>query len=229
MILDDIKDKVLSESRAISERIQETSTYSQLKDNFENLTPAKQKIVKVFTVVLVLLLVLMVPYSYYTSSSSYETVFLEKRAIIRELLKVTRESKEAPDLSVPPALDILKGAIENKIKAQNLIPEQIKPIEVLEANSKLVPKALASGALKVNLAKLNLRQIVDMLSELQSINSSVKVVDVSIEANRSDSRYFDLAAKLVSLAVPDMTTPVLMPEIEEPKKKSKKKKATNDE
>ena len=56
--------------------------------------------------------------------------------------------------------------------------------------------------MEVNLAKLNLNQILDLGHRFQSINPSVKLKDLIITANHEDGRYFDVVYKLVALAVP---------------------------
>jgi len=206
MNFDDLKDNLKSQLSQTWSRIEESSFYNQMRDRFENLSPSQQKLAMMGTGALLALIVISVPYSYYSSSTDYVSTYEEKRGLIRELLKVTRESSEVPDLPVAPSSDILKSNIENQLRMANLLPEQMKGIEVISADTGLIPKSLLEAGLRISLAKLNLRQIVDIGYNIQAISPSVKMNDVNIKANSEDPKYFDVDFKLVSLAVPQSQT-----------------------
>ncbi|WP_413287884.1 hypothetical protein [Bdellovibrio sp. HCB337] len=210
MNLDDLKDNLKSQLGQSWSRIEDSSFYNQMKDRFENLTPTNQKLAMMGAGALLALFVISIPYSYYSTSTEYVTTYEEKRSLIRELLKVTRESSEVPDLPPAPSADILRGNIENQLRMANLLPEQMKGIEVITAETSLIPKSLLESGLKVSLAKLNLRQIIDIGYNIQSVSTSVKMSSMSVTANAEDPKYFDVDFKLVSLAVPQAQ--VEMPE-----------------
>lgn len=202
MNLDDLKDRFSSEARVTWERIQESGAYNQMRDRYENMSPSMQKITLFGSAALIAFLILSMPYSYYKHSQDYVSEFEGKRMTIRELLKVSRESSEVPQIPQAPSMDMIRSSVENQIKSANLLPEQIKGTEVMDSNSKVVPKNLTEGMLQVSLAKLNVRQALDLGYQFQSINPSVKLKDLVITANREDSRYFDVVYKLIALAVP---------------------------
>lgn len=202
MNFDDLKDRLSSELRTTWERLQESTTFNQLRDRYENMSPVMQKLSAVGVVALIFLIILSIPYGYFSTSQEYVSEFEGKRTTIRELLKVSRESAEVPNIPEAPSMDILRSTIEGQITNAQLLPEQIKGTSQVEVSSKLIPKNLSQGALQVNLAKLNLRQVLDLGHQFQSINASVKLKDLTITANREDSRYFDVVYKLVALAVP---------------------------
>ncbi|WP_374035505.1 hypothetical protein ACES2I_07255 [Bdellovibrio bacteriovorus] len=204
---DDLKEKLVSDARVTWERIQESGAYNQLRDRYENMTPAMQKLTLVGGVALVSLIILSIPYGKYTQSNEYVSEFESKRMTIRELLKVSRESSDVPQIPQAPSMDMIRNNIDNQIKAANLLPEQIKGTEIQENNSNLVPKNLTEGLLQVSLAKLNIRQVLDLGYQFQSINPSVKMKDMVMTANREDNRYFDVVYKLVALAVPAAPAP----------------------
>lgn len=210
MNFDDLKDKVISDARLTWERIQETAVYNQLRDRYENLTPPMQKLTVVGAAALISFVILSIPYSHFSTSKEYVGDFENKRMTIRELLKVSRESAEVPQIPQAPPMDSIRSNIENQIKSANLLPEQIKGSEVLDSESKVIPKNLTEGLLQVNLAKLNLRQVLDLGYQFQNISPSVKLKDLVMNANREDSRYFDVTYKLVALAVP--APPEIAPE-----------------
>lgn len=219
MNFDDLKERFVSELQSLWERIRESSAFNQLKDRFENLSPRAQKASLIGGAFLVAAIVLSYPYMDYNESSTYVAEFEEKRATIRELLKVTREASDVPDLAQPPPMDQLKNLADTQMRNANLLPEQIKSVEVGAASSKLIPQNLTSGSLTVNLSKLNIRQVIDLGYQLQALNSSVKLQDLVITATREDAHYFDVVYRLIALAVPSA---VSVPEPEPPSKGGRK-------
>lgn len=220
MNFEELKERFLTQALSYWERIKESSAYNQLRDRYENLSPAAQRGSLIGGAVLIALIILSFPFSYYSNSQTSVSEFEEKRSTIRELLKVTREASDVPDLAQPPPMDQLKNMADTQIRNANLLPEQVKSVEVSSAASKLIPQNLSSGSLIVTLSKLNLRQVVDLGYQLQAMNTSVKMQDLSIVANREDVHYFDVVYKLIALAVP--STPAPEPEpIAPPKRKAK--------
>lgn len=204
MNIEDLKDNLKSQFNQSWSRIQESSTYNQLLDRFENLSPSAQKLTLMGAGALLALIVISIPYSYYSQSTEHVMVYEDKRSLIRELLKVTRESSEVPDLPSAPSAEILKSNIENQLRSANLLPEQMKSIEVITAETRLIPRGLLEAGLKISLSKLNLRQIVDIGYNIQAVSPSVKMSDMNLIANAEDPRYFDVEMKLVTLAVPQV-------------------------
>ncbi|QLY26875.1 hypothetical protein [Bdellovibrio sp. KM01] len=229
MNLDDLKDKLSTELRATWDRIQESGTYNQLRDRYENMTPAMQQLTMYGGIAVVTLMVLSVPYGYFNGSSEAVGEFEGKRMTIRELLKVSREAAEVPAIPPAPSMDMLRANIDSTIKSANLLPEQIKGTQTT-MGSNLIPSNLSEGGLQIQLAKLNLRQVVDLGYKFSNISSSVKMSDMMMTANREDNRYFDVVYKLVALAVP--APPVIQAEPETPKKgfnRNKKSRAESEE
>jgi hypothetical protein len=205
MNLDDLKERFTSEAKMLWERVEESSAYNQLRDRYENMTPSMQKLSVVGASALVALIVLSIPYSYFSQSTAYEQEFESRRSTIRELLKVSRESSEVPALQQAPSTEALRSLIDSQIQNAHFLPEQIKGTEVISETTRLVPQNLTAGMVQVRLAKLNLRQVLDFGYQMQSLNPSVKVKDMVMTANREDSRYYDVLFKLVALAVPNIT------------------------
>jgi hypothetical protein len=199
---DDLKERFVTEGKAAWERIQESSTFNQLKDRYDNMTPSMQKLSIVGASTAVALIILSIPYGYYSASQTNVEDFEGKRMTIRELLKVTRESSDVPQIPQAPPMGSLQGIIDSQIQSMHLLPEQIKGTQTVSNNSKLIPSALTEGMMEINLAKLNLNQVLDLGHRFQSINPSVKLKDLIMTANHEDARYFDVVYKLVALAVP---------------------------
>ena len=227
MNLDDLKDKLATDARATWDRIQESAAFNQMRDRYENMTPSMQKLTLYGGIGVVALLILSVPYSYYSASTASVEDFEGKRMTIRELLKVSRESSEVPNIQPAPPIDVLRSNVEMALKNANLLPEQMKGTEIGASNSALIPTNLLEGILSVRLAKLNLRQIVDLGYKFQSINPSVKMKDMVVTANREDNRYFDVVYKLAALAVP--APPEIAPEPPTKSGRGKKRAADTEE
>lgn len=202
MNLDDLKDRLASDARQTWERVQDSAAYNQLRDRYENMSPSMQKLTVVGVSTAIALLILSFPYGNLTTSSEYVSEFEGKRSTIRELLKVSRESSEVPEIPQAPSMAALRSTIDAQIKSANLLTEQIKGTQEGQNDSNLIPKNLTEGLMQVSLAKLNLRQVLDLGHQFQSISPSVKMKDMIITANREDGRYFDVVYKLVALAVP---------------------------
>lgn len=216
MTLDDLKDQLLTSARRIGERVQDTPAYAQLKDRFDGLTPPMQRLSVLLVVLVAFLMVLMLPWSWYGETQDVVTTFEERRNVIRELLKVSREAGDVPDIPMAPPIDTMRGDIQSRLKEASLIEEQIKGIDASTQPSKLIPQDKTEGSLSISLSKLNVRQVVQVGSMLSRLSPSVKVTDLEMLANREDGRYFDVIFRLTSLAVPDLSAPP--PEPEPPKK-----------
>lgn len=225
MNLDDIKDRLLSAFAQIWEKIQESSIYTQLRDRYENLNPQGQKFTLIGLAVLAILIVLSVPFSYLSSSSDYVTEFEDKRNIIRELLKVTRDASDIPQLSIAPTPDRLRGQIDEMLRARDLLPEQIQNVAIATVDSDLIPKNLTQGGVQIQLGQLNLNQLLEITHSIQSLNSSVKLKDLTVRASANDPHYFDVTMKLIALAIPEPPTQIID---DEPKKSRKKNKVINE-
>lgn len=208
-VVDDLKERITSLFNQTKESIQESSAYNQAMDRFQNLTPPQQNLTLIGSALFTLLIILYFPFSSWLVSTDNVVDFEAKRGLIRELLQTTKEASEAPMIPPAPPVSQLRSIIDGQIKAAHLLPEQIKGIDIVEPNSKLIPKSLSEGAIKIQLSKLNLRQIVSIGSRFQSVSPSVKVKDLMIEANREDNRYFDLIMTFIALKVPSILAPAL--------------------
>lgn len=203
----EIKENFLSSFNQIKDRVLDSSAYNQLRDLYENLTPAKQKGALALTGVLVLSFFMYWPLSFLMSSSEYISEFESKRDLIRELLQVSKEASEVPAISPALALSQIQSTIESYSNQANFMPEQINGVSQISNLSKLVPVARAEGALKVQYSKLNLDQILRISQRLQNLGTAVKMTSMQIEANQELPLYFDLALTFVALKVPSLPPP----------------------
>lgn len=200
--IDNLKEQLKSAGTSISQRIEESPTYAQLKDRYENLSPTGQKGAQALAALLVLFFLFFIPLNNLSESQTSLSLFEEKRDLIRDLFKTYRETSATPDISIPPTQDMLRSNIESIITRADLLPEQKLGISEIAPEGRLIPSGLINNVLQVQLAKLNLKQIVDIGSSIVAISNSVKMKDLFITANRQDTRYYDVTYKLYSLKVP---------------------------
>jgi hypothetical protein len=202
MAFEDLKERFQSESKMLWERIQDSSTFIKLREQYENLSPPMQKLSLVGTGLVLVVILFQSPLNYFGESSEFVTEFEDKRQLIRDMMKVSRESQSDLNLSTPPEASALKAQIENQMRMAQLLPEQIKSAEVVADRVNLLPGNLTQGIVKISLSQLNLRQIVDLGYQFQSISSGVKMTDLQMEANSKDPKYYDVVYKFAVLAVP---------------------------
>lgn len=212
MNFEEIKENLKESLKKQWDLFQESALYIQVSERYQNLTPVAQKLVLIAIVTFLSFILISTPMSYLSSSNDSVVEFEDRRALIQELLKVSREAQEVPNIPVPPPLDQMRSQVEGKLQNMRVLPEQIKSVELSNEASDLIPASALMGSLNISLAKLNLRQIVDIGHQLQIISPSVKLKDLSITANAEDPRYFDVIYKLFSLKVPELTSPVAAPD-----------------
>ncbi len=226
--LENLVESLKSAGQRIGQQIQESSTYVQLQERYQSLEPRSQKITWVAGLVIVLFIIFFYPLSLLFTSQETMRVYEEKRALMRDLFRTYRDSSGSPQVAQPPPYETLKASIQSILTTASLLPEQT--IGVIESSSegKLIPQSLVNHVLEVKLAKLNIKQIVDIGSSIVGISESVKMKDLIISAHPQDTRYFDVTFKLYSLNVP---APVVEapPEIERPTKPSKKNNSEGDQ
>src|ERR1043165_1612042 len=218
MAFEELRERIQSESKAQWEQFQQSSLYIQVKERYENLTPAMQKLTLVGVGAVIFYLVFSIPWGYYSQSTEYVTEFEDKRQLIRDLLKSSKEAQETPNLSIPPPVEALKGQIDQQLQSAKLLPEQNGGTEIAMDKPRIIPGNLSQGALNIHLKKLNIRQILDLGHQFQAISSSVKMTDLVMQANAQDPRYFDVTYKLAVLAVPSQID-VSEPEVAPPRKR----------
>lgn len=217
--LEDVKERLSSEASALWEQLQESSLYQQLRDKYENLSPVMQKLVLFGGIATLIAMLSSVPAGFFSNSNDSITSFEDKRNLVRDLLKVSRDANDAPDIPVPPDMNALKSRIEANLLQAQLMPDQNGGVQIVSENSTLVPSTMSQGVLKVSLAKLNLRQVLDLGYQIQSISPSVKMLGMEMTANLLKPQYFDVVYKVMALNVPQLTPTT---EAEEPPKGSKR-------
>lgn len=208
MNLDDIKEQLRDQFNTTWGRIQESSAYNTLREKYEALPTNQQKALGVGALVLAVLILLWFPYSYLSVSGTLITEFSEKRAVIRELLRVSRQSDALPPIPQGPSIDALQQSVDQVFNAANLMAEQRGQVMGTSTKDKLafIPPTVTQQAFAVDAKKLNLKQILDIGFELSKLYAALKLMDVEITsaAGAPAPGYFDVVFKLVSFNFPHM-------------------------
>lgn len=207
--LDGLKERLKNSFSSIASRVKESAVYASLQDRYESLNPQQQKLALGAGTVVLLFLILFYPITLFLSSSDHISQYEAKRELIRDMFRAYRESSALPNVATPPVGEGLKSAIQSILSQAHLLPEQILGVSESFPDGNLMPATLAASAYEVKLSKLNLKQIVDIGSALVGISESTKMKDMSVIANSSDARYFDVNYKLISLNVPIGDVPAM--------------------
>lgn len=201
--LEELKDQLKSSLLSGWERIQESESYNQLSDKYQSLSPSGQKITQAITAVIIAGVVFYSPISQLQISNELMAQFEDKRTLIRDLFKTYRDSTGGLQMAPAPQVAELISTIQSSLQNAKLISEQIIAVDPSQAEGRLIPSSLQQGVVEVKLAKLNLRQVVDIGLQLANISSAVKVKDMMMQANAEMAGYFDVSYKLYALKVPE--------------------------
>lgn len=222
MAFEDLKERFVNDARALWEKIQDSSLFINAKEKYENLTPNMQKVTLAGVAVIATYLVVSVPWDYFSASSDSVEIFEERRQLIRDMMKVSRDAQDAPNIPIPPDMNSLKAQVDSQIQIARLLPEQIRSTEIASERVQLIPGALVQGVLNISLLQLNLRQVIDLGFQFQSISPSVKMTDLQMVASEKDPRYYDVTYKLAVLNVPEAPAPPAEEPPPPPKRKGSK-------
>lgn len=225
--LEEIGNQLKEKFSELIEKLKETELYQNGQERYQSLSPNGQKAARYLTAVLFILILVFYPVSQLQVSRDFVAEFETKRELLRDLFKTYRESSASPLLPQPPQGMELVSQAQTTLTAAQLLPQQIVNVAVVEPEGRLIPKKLINSVVAVQLSSVNLRQAVDIGTQLANISASVKVKDLEIHPTEGKTGYFDVTYKLYAFNVPQ---PILeaAPEPEPPAKGGKKKKASDD-
>ncbi len=226
MNLADVTDQLKDRLKMTWDKVQESAAYQQAMEKYEDLPGPQQKLIRVGGAFLFILFLLSPPISTLLSSQEAVEEFERKREVTRELLRVVRDSSNAPNIPQAPDLFSLQNRFQQELQNDKLLPEQIYSIQANSDPGTIIPKNLSLGALSVNLRDLNLRQILDISYRMAGVSPTVKMTDLEITASPEKPGYFHINSKVVALKAPE--PPKV--EVEDPKdRKSRKKPVRNED
>lgn len=203
-IFDQMKDTFL----ARWEQFQETETYMAIRERYDNLSPTGQKLAIATSAALIVLILIMTPWGWYSTSRDNITLFEETKLTINQLLEVAQESKAIPAQGQTLTSIDIRSKVDKILSEKGLAKDQITSVQ--EKNfenpkgSTLIPTAINQSGVEVILKKLNLKQLVDIGYELEKISSAVKVLGVDIQASSDDAHYYNTTFQVASFSVDEV-------------------------
>lgn len=204
MNLDDLKDQLKDQSLALIGRIQETSLFNTAKEKFLNLPSSAQQAIMIGAGILTTLFIFSIPFSYINSADVALEEFSETRAQLRDLLKVSRASKDPAPL--PPGMSTadLEQRAKSTLANFNLIPEQIVKVTPLGERpaGSMAPPIIDQAGVAIHLKKINLAQAVDIGHALQGLSTGIKLTGLDLAANSEDNHYYDAVFMIVNFSLP---------------------------
>jgi hypothetical protein len=201
MNLDDLKDKL----REALQSLKESSLWIQLSEKYHDLPPRGQTASLFGVGFLLALLLLLIPYSFFSSSQDQMLEVEDKKQLMRDLFQVTREVSALPP--APPTISVgeMRTQIQMELSNLGIQPEQFGPMMDFDnatTNSTSLPRNLQQPGVSINLTKLNLQQIVEVGQKLMAIRPTTKLVGLEVKAQTPDPHYFDVTYKIVALNLP---------------------------
>ncbi len=206
MALEEVRERLSQQLKDLGGKIQDSPVFQSSKEKFDDLPANQQKVIVILLAVVVSFFLFSFPYENWSASSASVIEFEDRRELIRDLLKVTKETSELPSFTPAPELGQIKTDIEMRLQQFQLINEQIAGINVeMPANSNLIPTSRQEGGIKVMLKKLNLRQVVDITAQLQAMEPAIKLKNLSLDSNLQDARYLDAVLEFVVIKIPQIS------------------------
>lgn len=230
MAFEDLRENLKNQLVQIGERISNSRLYILVSERYENLNSTQQRLAKIISFILLLGLFIYFPVDYFLISFENESAFEGKRKSIKDIIKSEREITALPDIPRPLPAEAFKASVESQLKEMNLLPEQIKQVNVnFQPTAGMIPQNKMQYGIDITVNKINLKQLTNLGSKLQIIHPAVKVKDLIVTLNREDARYLNADFHLVALNIPEYKPPEPPPP--EPKKKGKSpsKTETNEE
>lgn len=222
--LQEIADQLKQKGSEYFEKIKETELYQKGDEKYHSLTPRGQKVTRYASAFILVFIVMFYPLSQLEVSSNFISEFETKRELLRDLFKTYRESSITVSLPQPPTGTDLVSQVNTTLSAAQLLPEQIVSVTPVEPEGQLIPRKLVNSVVSVQLSSLNLKQAVDIGTQLANISGAIKVKDLMMSASAEKTGYFDVTYKLYALNVPQSLVEA-QPEIEPPTKGNRKKPA----
>ena len=196
MNFEDLKESLKSQWEQLLAKIQENPSFVTLKDRFDSLPLQTQKLIQIGAIALGLLILISIPYGTYSNSKSNVESFVEKRDLIRDLLRVSKEVSSTALSVSPPSDGEARGRIDAALNSAGVLPEQKTGINPIPLTGSLIKNSVVEVVLESKVTQLNLTQALNVGLALARIQGT-KLKDLLMQPNAKDARYFDVDYKLV--------------------------------
>jgi hypothetical protein len=205
MAFEQTREQLKEQAAELLAKIQESSAFNSVREQFESQTPAAQKLLAVGGFLLVGLIVLMIPMGYIFTSQDNLEIFDENQRLITGLLKASKTSKEPSPLPSPIPNEMFRSRVETILRDARLVPDQIGEIQPMPGDrpaKDLAPKVVQQSGLAVTVKKLNLSQIVSIGHQLQGMGAGTKMMGMDVTQSAGQDHYYDVVYRLIQFSLP---------------------------
>lgn len=199
MALEDIRDSLREQLGGIWARVRESSAFIELSEKYQALSPVAQKFVLAGAGFFGFLVLMALPWTYFSSSSDQITQYEDKRSLVQNVYHVSREASSVGARTVAPV-----NASDFQARAQGIVNEAALQAEQLQYVSPIpkgnvsgIPASIEQQGVEVSLKKLNLTQVIDIGYKLQAMDPRGRLMGIDIRANASDRHYFDVIYRVI--------------------------------
>jgi hypothetical protein len=201
-----LKEQLKDNWADLSSKIQENSTFNNLREKFEAQPPTVQKSIVAGAGVLLALFLISFPWGYISESQDNMALFDDNRSLIQGLLHASRAAKEPSPLPPPMPEEALRSRVDMVIKDSRLVPDQVGDMQALPDHpaKDLAPPAVLQSGLAVQLKKLNLDQVMSLSHQFQQMDPGIKLMGLDIVQTAGQTHYYDMIVRLVDFALPPM-------------------------
>ncbi len=206
MNLDSLKEQLMDRWNTIWERIRDSDAYIQLRERYQNLSPSMQKIVTASGIGFVILFILLIPYSFLSTSWESVDTFENNVRLIRDFYRVQRELASTPMVPETPSAGDIGTQVSGILNQVGLSPEQINgPREITperEANNALQPVGISEHGVEVTLMKLNVKQVSEIGTRLSQLGQGLQLTSLDMKANGENDHYYDVIFRVTGFSIP---------------------------
>lgn len=200
-----MRENLSQQIKDLGHKIQDSPAFQQLKEKYDDLPRSQQITVLALSGAFVVFFVFSIPYDNWSRSSESILQFEAQRELVNELHQVVKETSESSVFVPAPPLGQIKADIEMRLQQFQLVPEQIGTIQADPSSTQgVIPLNRQEGSIKVPLKKINLRQLVDIVSEIQRLPAGVKLVNFKVDSNVSDPRFLDALLDFIVIKIPQV-------------------------
>lgn len=203
-MFDELKDRIKDQSLNLAAQIKESSAFNSVKEKFETLPLSQQKIIIFGLTGLITLMIIMVPFGYFSSSWNNEESFTENRDQIKELLRAsTIKTSQSSSIGFNANASISRLRAKLKLDIQEDQIESVEPF-TLSKNPRFVPSQIETSAIRIVLKQLNLNQVVRLGHSIQSFSDNSQLLNMAMKADSENDHYYNVTFELVGF---DLKTP----------------------
>jgi hypothetical protein len=202
-----LREQLKDEWGELLAKIQENPTFNNLREKFEEQSIRTQRLIVIGAALVAALFVLSFPYGYISQSQDNLAQFEENRDLIQGLLHASRNAKEPSPLPTPMPSEVLKSRVQDVLKQNQLLPEQIGEIQELPENPAkgLAPAVVQQSGLAVQVKKLNVNQVIALSHAFQTMGPGTKLLGLDVVQSEGQSHYYDMIARVVNFSLPQAT------------------------